>query len=138
MIIEKENIESYIPQRYPFVMIDNLIHANESGFSSSFQVKEENIFSENGFLTEPALIENIAQTCAAGFGYINRQNNEGSSIGYIGSVSKLTVHQLPEYGTTIKTTIEITNTLGNIFLIKGRNTCNENLLVECEMKIALA
>lgn len=138
MIIEKVNIENYIPQRFPFVMIDNLIHANESGFLSSFLVKKENIFSENGYLTEPALIENIAQTCAAGFGFIGQQKNEGPSIGYIGSISKLTVHQLPEYGTTILTTIEITNTLGNIFLIKGKNTCNEKLLVECEMKIALA
>jgi|JRYD01.1.fsa_nt_gb 3-hydroxymyristoyl/3-hydroxydecanoyl-(acyl carrier protein) dehydratase len=138
MIIEKENIESYIPQRFPFIMIDNLIHADESGFISSFQVMEENVFSENGFLTEPALIENIAQTCAAGFGFIGQQNNEGPSIGYIGAISNLTVNQLPEYGTTIMTKIEITNSLGNIFLIKGRNTCNENLLVECEMKIALA
>ena len=40
-------------------------------------------------LTEPALIENIAQTCAAGFGYLGSQTEGQPRIGYIGAISDL-------------------------------------------------
>ncbi|MEZ5069007.1 MAG: hypothetical protein R2847_11185 [Bacteroidia bacterium] len=51
-------------------MIDTLKQADETGFQSEFTARADNIFMKDNRLTEPALIENIAQTyCAAGFGY---------------------------------------------------------------------
>jgi predicted hotdog family 3-hydroxylacyl-ACP dehydratase len=138
MIIDKNTITSFIPQRNPFVMIDNLIAADENGFESNFYLSGHNLFNENGTITEPALIENIAQTCAAGFGYLGCQSNEKPSIGYIGSISKLTVYELPQAENTIHTQVTIISKLGNIFLIRGQNSLNGQLLLECEMKIALA
>ncbi len=138
MIIDKNTITSFIPQRNPFVMIDTLIAADENGFESNFYLTQHNLFNENGTITEPALIENIAQTCAAGFGYLGSKSNEKPSLGYIGSISKLTVHELPQADNTIHTQVSIISKLGNIFLIRGQNSLNGQLLLECEMKIALA
>jgi len=58
-----------IPQRPPFVMVGELIEYNETGFTSTFSIDADNIFVKNGRFTEEGILENIAQTAAAGAGY---------------------------------------------------------------------
>ena len=43
-----ENILSFIPQRYPFVMVDPLLYADEKTATTDFTVTAENIFCEDG------------------------------------------------------------------------------------------
>ena len=66
MKISRAEIENYIPQREPFIMIDNLAAATPEKFETNFLVLPGNIFVENGVLREFALIENIAQSSSAG------------------------------------------------------------------------
>ena len=139
MLIDKQNIEQFIPQREPFVMIDTLISADPKEFKSSFEILENNIFLEDDILSASALVENIAQTCAAGFGYINSlSGNREDQLGFIGAISKLNVLHLPLNGDTLNTEIEILNTFDNINLIQGSVYTNEKKLLECQMKIVLA
>ncbi|MDX2361705.1 MAG: hypothetical protein QNK23_12930 [Crocinitomicaceae bacterium] len=139
MLIEKENITRFIPQRAPFVMIDSLASADEKGFESAFTIEDDNIFLENDVLSESAVVENIAQTCAAGFGYVNSLKGEGEGqLGFIGAVSRLTVESLPENGATIETKIEILNTFDAIHLVQGSAYVGDQKLLECQMKIVIA
>lgn len=126
-----------IPQKQPFVMVDSLLRADKKGFKSTFNVREGNLFLKNGILQEPALIENIAQTVAAGFGYVDKQSGGTPKIGFIGAISKLYVHQLPNINTEIETTVKHLYQFENVYLVKGENFCNGELLVECEMKIVV-
>ena len=96
MKIDKEHIVSYIPQRAPFIMIDNLIDAADGAFMTDFHVLPDNIFLEGDTLREFALIENIAQSSAAGISFMKSTSQSGSSDGFIGGISKLIVHALPE------------------------------------------
>lgn len=137
MKVGKENIKSFIPQREPFIMIDNLIEATSLNFESNFQITNENIFLKNEILQEPALIENIAQTCAAGFGFVQSQSDGETRLGFIGAVSKLEVHSLPQVNSIINTYVTVTHQLENIFLVKGESFCNKKKLLECEMKIVI-
>ena len=137
MKISKENIKSFIPQREPFIMIDSLIDASPAKFESNFLISNENIFLKNEILLEPALIENIAQTCAAGFGFVQSQSGGEPRLGFIGAVSKLEVHSLPKVNSIINTYVSVTYQLENIFLVKGENFCNGKKLLECEMKIVI-
>lgn len=137
MILSEENIESVIPQRSPFVMISNLLKANDINFETDFIIREENIFIKNGHLQETALIENIAQTCAAGFGFLNMQSGGKPMLGFIGAISKVKVYKLPEVNTRINTTIVVTHRLENIYLVKGENFFGDEKLLECEMKIVV-
>ena len=137
MKVSKENIKSFIPQRQPFIMIDNLLNASPTKFESDFEITSENIFLKNGILYEPALIENIAQTCAAGFGFVQSQFDGKPRLGFIGAVSKLEVHSLPNVNSIINTHVEVIHQLENIFLVKGENFCNGKKLIECEMKIVI-
>lgn len=138
MLINKENIQTYIPQRAPFVMIDALLLADEKNFESQFEIQADNIFIENGILSESAMVENVAQTCAAGFGYVGSQNGEeAGKLGFIGAVSKLTVKDLPKTSEILTTKIEILNTFDAIHLIQGTVFSNDKELLSCQMKIVV-
>ena len=139
MLATKESITNFIPQRAPFVMIDALESANDEGFKTLFQIAEGNLFLENGVLSESSLIENIAQTCAAGFGYINSQNGTGEGqMGFIGAISKLFVQNQAKLGDIIETSVTILSSFENIHLIEGIASCDGKELVKCQMKIVIA
>ena len=55
-----------IPQKPPMVMVDKLIFAEEKKVVTSFLIRRDNIFCSDGVFTEAGLIENMAQTAAAG------------------------------------------------------------------------
>jgi 3-hydroxyacyl-[acyl-carrier-protein] dehydratase len=137
MIVPKEKITDYIPHRAPFVMIDNLMKASNERFESDFFVEEGNVLVQAGFFEESGLIENIAQTCAAGFGYLDHEQEGEPKIGFIGAISKLEVFELPLTHSRINTVVTPTHQLGNIFLLKGENYCNGRKLLECEIKIVV-
>ena len=139
MLIEKTNIKSYIPHREPFIMIDSLIDANETGFSSSFFVNTDNIFIEKNILSEAAIIENIAQTCAAGFGYLSSLEAESEPrLGFIGAITKLEVFKEITTNVMIETQVSIINTFENIYLIEGVARSSNSDLLKCQMKIVLS
>lgn len=138
MLIDKQNILRYIPQRAPFVMIDKLITASETQFESEFEITSDNIFLKNDVLSESALIENIAQTCAAGFGYVNSQNGEeAGKLGFIGAVNRLEVKQSVKVNRVIHTKISVLNTFDAIHLIEGTAFSGDCPLLTCQMKIVV-
>ena len=136
MIID-ENILDLIPQKAPFVMVGNLLYADDKITRTNFTIKEGNIFLEKGKFSEAGLIENMAQTAAAGAGYNSKRNNKPVQIGYIGSVKNLEIFSLPKINDEIITEITVENQLFNVTIISGKIWCDENLVVQCEMKIFL-
>lgn len=135
MLVTKENIQSYIPQHPPFVMIDELIGSDDTSTRTAFKVREDNIFIENGILKEPALVENIAQTAAARAGYITTKENLPVLIGYIGAIKDLEIFNLPKINDTLETEIIIKTQVFDVTLITGKVSCNGQTLAQCEMKI---
>ena len=135
MIVLKENIESLIPQRKPFVMIDELSGSDGNNTRTRLQVRAENIFVENGLFTEPGLLENIAQTAAARAGYEAKKDNAPVRVGYIGAVKNFEVFELPAVGDVIETEIIIGNQVFDVSVIKGAISCKGRVIAKCEMKI---
>lgn len=132
-----QDILPFIPQRSPFVMVDRIVSVDETTGSTSYRITEDNLFVENGVLTEPALIENIAQTAAARVGYLCQQKNEPVPVGFIGAVQNLQVFGLPEVGVEIETRITIKNQVFDVTLISGEVILNGKTLASCDMKIFL-
>lgn len=134
-IVNFENILSVIPQRPPFVMIDTLLEAGDANASSAFTILPDNVLVINGYLREPGLIENIAQTAAARFGYLCLANNQTVPNGFIGALSRLQINRLPAVHTRIETRIVITNQVFNATLVKGEVLDGDQVIATCEMKI---
>ena len=135
MIITKENIQDYIPQRPPFVMIDNLLEASGDYFKTDFRILPDNIFVENGKLREFAMIENIAQSSSVGLANAKKYSAKKKPEGYLGAVSKLKLYGLPVVNDRIHTAIKLIAQLDNMFLLKGETWVNDKKLMECEVKV---
>ncbi len=139
MIISKENITSIIPQRDPFIMIDQLMHSDEHGFVTTFEVTQGNLFLQDGKLSESALIENVAQSCAAGFGYLgSQQGDKEPRIGFIGAITKCHAISPAFLGYQLTTKISIIQSFEQIHLVQGEVFHENEKLLACQMKIVLA
>jgi len=137
MILESNKVLEIIPQKAPFIMVGDLLQADENGLTSSFVIKEDNVLCENGAFSTAGLIENIAQTCAAGFGYLAQKNGAEPQVGFIGSVTRLIAYNNPNAGETITTSVKVITTFESITMIKGESFLGEEKLLECEMKIVI-
>jgi predicted hotdog family 3-hydroxylacyl-ACP dehydratase len=135
MITSQDNITAIIPQRHPFVMIDQLISCDEICSNTTFRIKANNVLVDDGELSEAGITENIAQTAAAGFGYITQQNKKPIAVGYIAAIKNLEIFALPKVDETIETNVAITNQIFDVTVISGSVKCNGKLLASCEMKI---
>jgi predicted hotdog family 3-hydroxylacyl-ACP dehydratase len=135
MILTAAEIQQYIPQRYPFVMVDNLIEASAKHFITDFKIKQDNIFIEDGFLREFALIENIAQSSAAGIAFASKYDGKTKPEGYLGAITKLKLFELPEVNETVVTVVNLLIQFEHMFLLRGENYCMDRKLMECEIKV---
>lgn len=138
MIVAKDAITDYIPHRAPFVMVDNLVSATRERFESDFTVTNDNVLVQDGFFQETGLIEHIAQTCAASFGYLDREEDGEPKIGFIGAVSKVLVTELPPVDSMIRTVVTPLHQLGNIYLVRGESFLDGRILLGCELKIVVS
>jgi len=138
MEFEKISIEELLPQRKPFIMLDALTHFDETITRTRMQVRADNIFVENNELTESGVIENIAQTCAARMGYINKYLHfDKVKIGFIGSIKDLVINEFPKTGDELKTTVEVISEVFAITLVNAKVEINGRLIASCEMKISI-
>jgi len=129
------DILSIIPQRPPFVMIDKLLEANESVSRTSFTIPETYLFVENGFFTEPGLVENMAQSAAAGNGYIAMQAGDSVTRGYIGALKNVIINELPKAGDTIITEVSFLHRVMNAQIVQARILLGETEIASCELKV---
>ncbi len=141
-LLTKEVVEALLPQKQPIVMVDTLWYNDETTIISGFTIHSANIFCENGYFTEPGIIENIAQTAALRVGYMvslkeNKEEKVNPPIGYIGAIKNLIIHQLPKAGSELKTEVVIQQIIFDVTLITGKTTVNGETIAECEMKIFL-
>lgn len=138
ILINKDEISNYIPQRNPIVMVDKFFGITDEGVSiSGLRVEDDNIFCKDGVLDECGLIEHIAQSAALRVGFIAKKTNKDIPLGYIGALKNVKMHKNPKVGDEILTYIKIEHEVFDITLISAFSKCNKDILVECEMKIFL-
>jgi predicted hotdog family 3-hydroxylacyl-ACP dehydratase len=135
MIARGTEIVNYIPQRPPMVMIDKILSANDGTTRSGFTVTAECIFVDKGVFTESGLVENMAQTAAAGVGYSCKKENKPVPIGFIASIKNLQVLQLPPLGTELETEVSIVNEVLDITIVNAKVYHANTVFAQCEMRI---
>ena len=132
------DIYKFIPQRPPFVMVDQLRSILDSGIESSFVIEPTNLLVRNGIFQESGLVENMAQTAAMYAGYHANKANVPAPIGYIGAIKNLNIHALPKENQKIITRIKLVNEVMNIQIVNAEVRSEaEDLLAECELRIFL-
>ena len=95
-LVTRNDITNYIPQRPPMVMIHDLEEATDEHAITRLTIEPDNIFLQDGYLAEPGLVENIAQTAAAQVGFQCASRNIPIPIGYIAAIKDLKIYSLPK------------------------------------------
>ena len=140
MNLQDIDIQTLLPQRPPILMVDRLVDADLKTAATEFVVRDGNIFLENGALKSYALIENVAQTCAAQLGFADKYlaGNDAVRIGYIGSVKKMRIDSVPKVGETLTTRMRILEEVMDMKLIVAESFVGDRCIATTEMKIALS
>ena len=135
IICQGEELFRLIPQRPPMVMIDRFYGIEEDTSWSGLTVTTDNLFCRDGVLQETGIIEHIAQSAAARVGYIYMLRKEPVPLGFIGSVDKLKIYDLPKNGMKLFTEITVVQEVFDITLISAQVKVEDKLIAECRMKI---
>ena len=132
------DVHELLPQQEPFVIICNLTSFDEVKTVTETTISADNIFVDDGRFSASGLIENVAQTCAARIGFVNKYIlGNGIQIGVIGAVRKLVINSLPAVGQTITTTVEIVSEVFGMTLAKATVTSEGEELLTTEIKISV-
>lgn len=133
-LVSKDNIEEYIPQRAPMIMVDTIEECDENTITT-FEILSDNIFVDGGVMREPGLMENMAQTAAARAGYLTKKHGLQPKIGFIGAIKKMKVEALPKVGETIRTTLENKGDFDAFSIVECTVTCQDQVVASTTMNI---
>jgi len=134
---EKTDVRTLLPQRDPFVMIDRLVHYDPVRTVTAFEVRQDNIFTDDGHLSVAGINENIAQTCAARMGYRSLSSDERVKIGVIGAITGFSVMRTPLVGEVLTTTIEVVQEVFQVTLVHATVQVGDEVIAGTDLKIAL-
>ena len=132
------DITELLPQRKPFVMISSLLSCSYQRTVTRFLIQEGNVFVEGGRLVPEGLVENIAQTCAARIGFINKYLlHKPVSVGYVCALKDFKVLGTPSAGESIETEIDLKGEFGTMLMVDAKTKSDGNMIAEGSMVIAL-
>ncbi|MBP4137336.1 ABC transporter permease [Flavobacterium geliluteum] len=139
------DIQNYLPHRAPLLMVDLILSLDAHSVDTTFLIKEDNIFVDNGVFIEAGLIENTAQTCSSIVGQKYFVDEEGdvdenaSVIGFISALKNVKIHALPKVGDTIKTkSTLVSKFVGDDYTLctmSCQSLLEEKILLECEINL---
>lgn len=132
------DIHTLLPQQEPMVMVERLAMFSETAIITETEIHADKLFAANGVLTTAGIMENIAQTCAARIGYVNKYIlHRGIQVGVLAAISGLKVVAHPHVGDTITTTVRIVERLMGIMLAEASVESAGKLMATTRIKLAL-
>lgn len=133
------NIQQLLPHRDPFILISDLISVDGDQTIAQFKISEKHLLVENNRLSEGGIIENMAQTAAAGLAYLDQKwdqdLNQEPNIGYIGQIKAFKLYKLPKVGTIIETKTVKTHQIMNAHIVQAEVYLEEELIAEAEVRV---
>ena len=138
MLANIEKVKELIPQKAPFVMVDELLYFTQDNLRSRFKISAGNLFVENDHFVESGIIENMAQSVALHTGYQFFLMNKVPPTGYLGSIKNVEISRLPKTGEFIETTIDIIQEFMGVTLVDVMVYSNGEMIAKSQMKTVLA
>ena len=130
-----QNAAEFVPQKSPFVFVDKILYVDEGRSLCSFTIGNDNIFLKDGYYSTSGMVESMAQTAAAGTGYLSKKENKAVPVGYIGAVQKLEVLEWPPANAEITMEIKLLTNILQVSLVSAVVRMGDRVLASCEMKI---
>ena len=137
MKLKGEDIKRLIPQREPFIMVDEIEATDGTHAVSALDVSSDNYFMlPDGTISETGVIEYIAQSCSALMGCLALdQHLANPPVGLIGEVKHFECQRRPQAGEKVRTTIEFGFTFGNVTIATGESRVDDEPIAKAQLKI---
>ena len=137
MKVRGEKIKRLIPQRKPFIMVDEIEATDGTHAVSGLAVRSDNYFMlSDGTISETGLIEHIAQSCSALMGCQTLDLHLANPpVGLIGEVKCFECQRRPQAGEKVSTTIEFGFTFGNVTIATGESRVDDEPIAKAQLKI---
>lgn len=134
-----DEIERLIPQREPIRLVDRLLEAGDKRAVTSLVVRDGlYLIDRQGRLTEPGLVEHVAQSASALLGCLALQaGQEEPLIGYIGEIRDFHCYRCPELGDELRTIVTLEDVVGNITCARGETRVAGELIAEGRLKLSI-
>lgn len=137
-MLEKSLVETLIPQKKPFVMIDKMLAFGENTITAGLTIPSDNIFVENGKFNESGIVEHMAQSVALYTGYQFYLKQEPAPTGYIGAIKDVTIVELPLPGEDLVTEVNVIQEFMGVTLVEIVTRRKNTEIARSQMKTALA
>jgi predicted hotdog family 3-hydroxylacyl-ACP dehydratase len=131
-----KNIQQIIPHRDPLIMIDNYRKIDNDTAYSQKVFTPDDYGCSNGYVSDSILVECIAQTVAAHYGYqalVEKNNKPG--VGMLVSVDTFVFYKKVEEKAKIEIFISKTDTIGPFKLFKGKISIGEKTIAQGHIKV---
>ncbi|MBV8325818.1 hypothetical protein [Chryseobacterium sp.] len=134
---DQDFIEGLIPQRFPFVMVHGLTEYSENHLISAFEIKEDNLFVQDGNFQASGIIEHQAQSVALHTGYKYYLSGKDAPTGYIGAIKSFEAETLPKTGDHLTSEVTILNEVMGVTLVDIITRLNGEVIAKSQMKTAV-
>ena len=133
-ITSRSQVCTLIPQKDPVVMLDQLLECDAEQTITLLEIKEDNIFVQEGEFSESGVIENMAQTIAIRQGYYFSMTKQTSSKGLIGAVRNFTLLRLPKTGEILECRIQVLQEVFGVTLVDCASYVDSKLIASGQIK----
>ena len=136
-MLKGNEIKQLIPQREPFIMVDEIEATDGTHAVSALVVRSDNYFMlPDGTISETGVIEHIAQSCSALMGCLALdQHLTSPPVGLIGEVKHFECQRRPKAGEKVCTTIEFGFTFANVTIATGESRVDNEQIAKAQLKI---
>ncbi len=129
-----DDIKRLIPQRFPFMMVDEFESVDAQQAVTALTVRHDNYFLlPDGTLAETGLIEHMAQSCSALVG--SQAQSDRAPIGMIAEVKQFSCHRRPLLDERLDTRVEFGFSYGPMTLAHCVTTIGTDPVAEGDLKI---
>ena len=137
--IDINEIKTYIPHRYPFLLVDKIVDIGEEKITGIKNVTVNEPFFQGHFPEYPIMpgvliIEALAQTCGVLVG--KRVENKGK-LAYFASINNAKFRKPVFPGDTLILEIVVTKHRPKIVQVHGQAKVGENVVAEADMLFTL-
>ena len=127
-------IEQLIPQRKPFIMVDEFEQCDDQQAVTALVVRVDNYFTlYDGTMAETGVIEHIAQSCSALAGA--RAKGDKPPVGMIVEIKNFSCQRRPLVNDRVETMVSFGFSFGNMTLAHGTSTVGGETIAEADLKI---
>ena len=134
MKLKGKDIKRLLPQRFPFLMVDEFEQCDDQQAVTALIVRDGNYFMlADETLAETGLIEHMAQSCSALAG--SKSKGDSAPVGMIVEVKHFHCNRRPQAGDKIETRAQFGLSFGQMTLAHCASTIDGETIAETDLKI---